>query len=538
MSFNQIPSRKDFQTQGDYEAARNRYLESVAKAREERKATPQRRLQKELLNIMALSKASELQFSPHPHTGKVLVEVNVTGQGDPYKSHRWMNPTEIPEGGKVIGYPKNPKFERRHYADIAGMLHKHQAPPKHVEEWVSRFTRDNPLFDEGKFRQVVAGGAKDGGRQAAGPKYSKQIYEEIANMLAARNADQKEVDDWVELFVADNPRFDRDRFNKFIRSNIKDEDLFGTVEPEMSKAFSDEWEVIHTKPVRDYELKRGVKPVIQMRHRGSGQAYGVSADNPVDAADKIKRLYPEHFNKSSGNKLEKAVADTIKRLYPEHFNDIAKAKLPDWMKDVVAQRRVQRIIDKKYPQYKSSGKKLEKAVVLHELEKAQVSGIKDSDFHESTIPEPPRGRPTVSRPIVGIDCDTPEQAEKLYQARLKKEEVLGELEKQEQAKVIGPYDKCQCQNKACAHGNEKSCGKPASGNVGPWGMCADCLNKWHEIHKAADADLSCPECKHKLLVSHEWCPGCGAKVTDQSKSEKNKKKGEVVDWASLAWRWR
>ena len=551
----------------------------------------------ELLNMMALLKAAELQFSPHPATGKVLVEADVTKDGQTYKSHRWHNPEQIPPNGRIVGYPKNPKFERRHYEDIAGMLHKHQAPPEHVEEWVNRFTRDNPLFDESKFRQAVAKGGTIG-KESATPKYSKGIYQEIANALAKRNAQQEEVDDWAALFGADNPRFDRDKFHTAIAREIvrqddekketehaakyglpsgdvskkeqkhyekyglpsgteypfvpKEKAEFEKVE-ELTKAFSDEWEVLHVKPVREDEAAKGVKPIFQLRHKGNGNTYGIDADNPVDAASRIKFAYREDFTKSESlekavvlHELKKAVGyGTCKTCWGEGrgLNEkgecaecASQVRCPDCGSDKLSLNpaeggdyvcqgcgkwfnkkeinkaagidtrplpaKVADRVEETHLKVKDDDKKVkvkdEQIDPLLDpdlIEKKSVDLAKDSAYHESTLPDEPHVPHVVSRPIVGIDVDTPEQAEELYQKRLKyaqdvkKQVVLAELEKQQaiekQARVIGPYAQCQCSIKACGH-EKGSCGKPAVGNVGPWSMCQDCLNKWAEIHKESE----------------------------------------------------
>jgi hypothetical protein len=53
-----------------------------------------------------------------------------------------------------------PKFTRQHYLKIGGMLRRAKAPKSEIDAYCRMFKRDNPLFDEKRFRDYVVGKRK------------------------------------------------------------------------------------------------------------------------------------------------------------------------------------------------------------------------------------------------------------------------------------------------------------------------------------------------------------------------------------------
>lgn len=51
--------------------------------------------------------------------------------------------------------------------------------------------------------------------------YSKKSYIEIGNILAETNANETQINKFVDKFSNDNPRFDEKRFREFIEKQKK-----------------------------------------------------------------------------------------------------------------------------------------------------------------------------------------------------------------------------------------------------------------------------------------------------------------------------
>jgi len=53
-----------------------------------------------------------------------------------------------------------PTYARKQYLDIGDTLRRTKASRAIIDEWVRKFKRDNPRFDEQRFREYVAGKRK------------------------------------------------------------------------------------------------------------------------------------------------------------------------------------------------------------------------------------------------------------------------------------------------------------------------------------------------------------------------------------------